>query len=100
MLSKKERGIYTSDLWIVVYVLLMLGAKYLGIDLGHDPIAAAVNTMDPAAVNAAVNKIAHAYQSGGSTGGQGMTVLAVIWVAARTLIKAKNKGVAKNDAAK
>ena len=77
------KGYKTSELYVIIYVMAVLGARYLGIDFhGIDP-----STVEHA--NQAVQQVAEAYRQATTAtgGGTSMAVLAGLYVGARTLLK-------------
>ena len=73
----------TSELYVVAYVLAVLGARYLGIDFhGIDP-----ETVQHA--NQAVQQVAEAWHRSAAGGNDNLLLAAVggLWVAARTALK-------------
>ncbi len=64
----------TSELYIVIYVLLLLGAKYLGLDM-HS-------------VQAQVQQVAGAYHgTAGDASSTQLIALALVWLGARSGLK-------------
>ncbi len=67
-----KSSVKSSELYIIIYVLLLLGAKYLGLDLNS--------------VQAQVRQVAGAYHGGGADSAQ-LLVLALAWLGARSGLK-------------
>ena len=60
----------SSELYIIIYVLLLLGAKYLGLDL-HS-------------IQAQVQQVAGAYHGTGGADSAQLVALALVWLGARS----------------
>jgi len=79
-----EKAYRSSELYVVAYVLAVLGARTLGLDFhGLDP-----ETVRHA--NHAVQQVADAWRQTQAAGGDSsmlMAVLGGLWVAARTSLK-------------
>lgn len=77
-------SIRSSELYVIIYVLLLLGARYLGLDLNN--------------IQAQVAHIAGTYHGAGD-GGQ-LVALALVWLGARSGLKALDlKQKSKNGGA-
>ncbi len=79
-----EKAYRSSELYVVAYVLIVLGARFLGLDF---------NGIDPETVqhaNQAVQQVADAWRQtqAGADNGMLLAGLGGIWVAARTMLKA------------
>lgn len=71
----------TSELYVAVYVLAILGARYLGLDFhGLDP-----ETVQHA--NQAVQQVADAYRASAQPDGGLIAAMGGLWVCARTFLK-------------
>ena len=73
----------SSELYIIIYVLLLLGAKYLGLDL-HS-------------IQAQVQQVAGAYHGTGGADSAQLVALALVWLGARSGLKALDIKKKNND---